>query len=87
MSKAQGDIGRKLKVLRHGEKRGNVAKTCRQFGIVRQAFYNWKCQYEKPRHEGLINHKPCPENPRLRVAAEIQEKILHLITLGPERFC
>jgi hypothetical protein len=36
----------------------------------------------------LINSKPCPENPKLRIAAHIEEKILHLrrtYHLGPAR--
>ncbi len=38
----------------------------------------------------MINHKPCPENPTLRIAREIEEKIIYLRTnyhLGPERIC
>ena len=66
MSKAERDIRRKLPVLKHYEGRGNVAKTCRHFGIARQPFYGWKKNYEKLGNEGLVNHKPCPENPRLR---------------------
>jgi len=90
MSKAERDIKRKLRVLRYAELRGSVAKTCRHFGIARQTFYNWKSQYEKFGNEGLINHKPCPENPTLRVAPEIEEKIIYLRTtyhLGPDRIC
>ena len=88
MSKAERDIRRKLSVLRHYEERGNVAKTCRHFGIARQPFYGWKKNYEKLGNEGLVNHKPCPENPRLRVAPEVAEKIVYLRTtyhLGPVR--
>jgi hypothetical protein len=51
---------------------------CRRFGIARQTSYNWKTQYEKFGDEGLINDKLCPENPGLRVAPEIQEKIIYL---------
>ena len=37
----------RLKVLQHaGERSGNVARTCRHFGISRQAFDKWKRRYE-----------------------------------------
>ena len=65
-----------------------MAKTCRHFGIARQPFYGWKKNYEKLGNEGLVNHQPCPENPRLRVAPEVAEKIVYLRTtyhLGPVR--
>ena len=26
----------------------------------------------------LINSKPCPQNPKLRIAADIEQQILHL---------
>ena len=40
--KAQQDIARKLKVLQYPQEIGNVAKTCRYFGICRQTFYAWR---------------------------------------------
>jgi transposase InsO family protein len=90
MSKAQRDIKRKLRVFEYVKERGNVAKACRHFGIARQTFYDWKARYEKLGDEGLINNKPCPENLGLRVAPEIQEKIVYLRTtyhLGSDRIC
>jgi hypothetical protein len=41
MTKEDRDIQRKLKVLRHAEKIGDVGKTCRYFGIGRSSFYRW----------------------------------------------
>jgi hypothetical protein len=35
--KAQQDIARKLKVLNYAKEIGNVSKTCRYFGICREA--------------------------------------------------
>ena len=90
MTKAEWDIRRKLKVLSHVETYGNVAKTCWHFGMTRQTFYDWKARYEKSGDKGLINNKPRPENLGLRVAAEIQEKIIYLRTtyhLGSDRIC
>jgi transposase-like protein len=69
-------IHRKLKVLQHAHESGNVSKTCRYFGISREAFYHWKRAYEKYGEQALINSKPCPENPKLRTPPEIEEKIV-----------
>jgi transposase InsO family protein len=88
MTQAQHDIARKLRVLNHAKQSGNVSHTCRYFGISREIFYQWKRAYEKEGEKALINSKPCPANPKIRVAAEVEEKILHLrrtYHLGPMR--
>jgi transposase InsO family protein len=77
-SKAQADIRRKLKVLNYAKASGNVSRTCRHFGISRETYYHWKRDYEKHGETALINSKPCPQNPKLRIPPEIEEKILHL---------
>jgi transposase-like protein len=78
MTKAQRDISRKLRILRYGEETGNVAKTCRYFGISREIFYRWKRTYAQKGESALVNSKLCPENPKLRVPAPIEGKILYL---------
>ena len=38
---------RRLAMLRHAEEiTGNVALTCRYYGISRQAFYKWRRRYD-----------------------------------------
>ncbi|MGV3345805.1 IS481 family transposase [Enterobacteriaceae bacterium LUAb1] len=69
---------RKLKILAHVKETGNVSKTCRYWGISRDTFYRWKKDYAAAGEKGLINSKPCPENPTIRVAPIIEEKILWL---------
>lgn len=76
--KAQQDISRKLKVLNYAEEIGNISKTCRYFGICRETFYKWKRAYAAHGESGLVNNKPCPENHKLRIPKEIEEKILYL---------
>jgi transposase len=45
---------RRLAVLRHVEEvSGNVALTCRYFGISRQAYYTWLHRYETEGVDGL----------------------------------
>lgn len=78
MTQAQRDIKRKLAILNHVKISGNVSKTCRYFGISRDTFYRWQRDYEKYGEEGLVNSKPCPENPTLRTPPEIEEKIIYL---------
>jgi transposase InsO family protein len=78
MTQAQRDISKKLRILNHAKAIGNVSKTCRYFGIGRQAFYEWKKAYEQHGEGGLINKKPCPANPALRTPPEIEEKVLYL---------
>ncbi|MGZ8144258.1 MAG: helix-turn-helix domain-containing protein, partial [Methylosarcina sp.] len=78
--KDQQDISRKLRVLNHAQGSGNVSKTCRYFGISRDTFYQWKKAYATLGEQGLINSKPCPENPKRRTLKAIEEKILYLRT-------
>ena len=41
-------INHRLNVLRHAEEvTGNVAMTCRYFGISRPTFYKWRNRYEE----------------------------------------
>jgi len=78
--KAKRDISRKLRILEHAKTTGNIAKTCRYFGISRDSFYTWRKAYNKFGETGLINNKPCPENPNRRVDIAIEEKIIYLRT-------
>lgn len=78
MTKAQHDINRKLRVLNYAVQINNISKTCRYFGIGRQTFYGWKKTYAEKGEQGLVNSKPCPQNPALRTHPEIEEKILYL---------
>jgi transposase len=78
VTQAQRDIARKLRVLNHAKETGNVSQTCRHFSISRETFYKWKRDYQKKGEAALINSKPCPQNPKIRVPAEVEEKILHL---------
>jgi transposase len=57
---------------------GNISKTCRYFGISREIFYQWKRAYEASGETALINSKPCPQNPKIRVSKPIEEKILYI---------
>lgn len=55
MTQQQRDIKRKLAVLEYAKQCGNVARTCRHFGISRQAYYNWLHALERHGEAGLVN--------------------------------
>lgn len=75
---AEHDIRHKTRVLDHAEQSGNVSYTCRYFGISRDTFYRWKRQFKTGGAEALINSKPCPENPKIRVPKDVEEIILYV---------
>jgi transposase len=88
MTKDQREIQRKLRILRHAEETGHVAKTCRYFGISRSSFYRWRQAYADRVEAGLINAPPIPKWHPNRTSPEREEKVLYLrrkYHLGPIR--
>ncbi len=82
------EVQRKLRVLQHAERTGQVAKTCRYFGIGRASFYRWKRAYQRYGEDGLAGAKTIPKKPPNQMPPEVAEKVLHLrrkYHLGPER--
>lgn len=78
VTKEERDIQRKLKVLRHAEKTGHIARTCRYFGVGRSSFYRWKAAHDQRGEDGLVNEKPIPKNPANQTPPEIVDKVLCL---------
>lgn len=86
--KEKRDIKRKLDLLNHAKRIGNVKKACRYFGISKTSYYVWLEKYNKDGEKGLINSKPCPENPTLRTPKYIEEKVIYhrkKYHFGPQR--
>jgi len=72
-------VRRKLAVLRHvDEVTGNVAMTCRYFGISRQHYYTWLRRYQADGLEGLRDRSRRPKTCPHETHAEVVEKIVHL---------
>src|SRR3954453_13515856 len=70
---------RKLAVLRHVEEvSGNVAATCRYYGISRQCYYVWRRRYDADGVEGLKDRSSRPHASPKATQAEVVEKILWL---------
>jgi transposase InsO family protein len=67
---------RRLAMLRHAEEiTGNVAMTCRYYGISRQLYYTWLRRYEEEGPDGLKDRsqrpKTCPHQTHVDVVGKI----------------
>lgn len=70
---------RRLSIIRHGEEvTGNVAMTCRYFGITRHTYYRWFRRYQQLGLEGLRDRSRRPLVSPNATKAEIVGKILYL---------
>ncbi|MGI5143573.1 MULTISPECIES: IS481 family transposase [unclassified Streptomyces] len=69
----------RLAVLRHAEEvSGNIAATCRYYGISRQCFYTWRRRYEAEGLDGLKDRSSAPHHTPHATTADVVEKILWL---------
>jgi transposase-like protein len=72
-------VRRRLAVLRHVEEvSGNVAMTCRYFGISRQLYYVWLRRYRDEGVDGLRDRSRRPKVSPRATPVEVVEKILYL---------
>jgi transposase InsO family protein len=78
--KAHFTVHHKLKILAYAREHKNVSKTCRFFGISRESYYKWKRDYAREGEKALVNSKPCPQNPKIRVPKQVEELIIYLRT-------
>jgi transposase len=88
MKAEEREIRRKRRVLEHAVEIGNVAKTCRYFGVPRSSYYRWRNAYQEHGEEGLRCKKSIAKSHPNQTPDEIVEKILHLrrtYHLGPVR--
>ena len=70
---------RRLAVLQHAEEvSGNVAATCRYYGISRNVFYRWKRRYEDEGLEGLKDRSSAPLYCPTVTHPDVVKKIIHL---------
>jgi len=75
----QRKIKQRLAVLRHAEEvTGNVAQTCRYYGISRPTFYNWLHRYEEHGEEGLRDGSSRPRHSPNATKGEIVGKMIYL---------
>jgi transposase InsO family protein len=75
----QRKIRHRLAVLRHAEEvTGNVAATCRYYGISRQCFYKWRRRYEELGEAGLRDGSSRPHHCPHETPTEVVGKIVYL---------
>lgn len=82
------ELKRKLGILKYAEESGNIAKTCRYYGIPRSIFYLWRSRLRQGGEHALLRKKPIPQRQPNRTPDEIVEKVLYLrkkYHLGPYR--
>jgi transposase InsO family protein len=80
---------RRLAILRHAEEiTGNVALTCRYYGISRQCFYTWRRRYDAHGLDGLRDRSKRPHISPNATRTEVVGKIIYLrqhYHFGPAR--
>jgi transposase InsO family protein len=70
---------RRLAIIRHAQEvTGNVAKTCRYYGISRNLYYKWLRRYEAEGIDGLRDRSRRPLNSPRATHTEVIGKILYL---------
>jgi transposase InsO family protein len=79
----------RLAILRHAEEiSGNVAKTCRYYGIAPQTFYKWARRYREEGVDGLRDRSRRPLNSPRATNIEVVGKVIHLrqnYHFGPQK--
>jgi transposase InsO family protein len=72
-------VRHRLAVLRHAEEvSGNVALTCRYYGISRQLYYSWLRRYREDGAEGLRPRSRRPKTSPKATHTEVVGKIIYL---------
>ena len=88
MNEEQRLVQKRLRVLEHAQKTGNVHKTCRYFGIARSSFYRWKSAFDRDGESGLVNKPRVAKNHPNQLSKEVVDRVLYLrkkYHLGPIR--
>jgi len=83
----QRKVRHRLAVLRHAEEvSGNVAATCRYYGISRQLFYKWRRRFEDGGEEGLRDRSSAPLHSPNATKTEVVGKIIYQhYHFGPQK--
>jgi transposase-like protein len=73
------EVRRRLAIIRHAEEvTGNVAMTCRYYGISRPVYYRWLQRYQEHGIDGLRDLSRRPHHSPNATHAEVVGKILYL---------
>ena len=75
----QRKVKHRLAVIRHAQEvTGDVAATCRYYGISRQCFYKWLRRYEELGEEELRDGSSAPLNCPNATKPEVVSRIVYL---------
>ena len=81
---------RRVQVLDHAERTGNVAETCRTFGVSRKTFYEWRNRAARYGREALMpKDRRAPQMPNAtptHVVAELLTLAVTEPTLGARQY-
>ena len=73
------NAARRLAIIKHAQEvTGNVAMTCRYYGISRQVFYRWYRRYQEEGLAGLRDRSTRPLTCPHETPAEVVAKIIYL---------
>jgi transposase InsO family protein len=73
------NAARRLAIIRHADEvTGNVAQTCRYYGISRQVFYKWCRRYEEEGPDGLRDRSSRPHSSPNATKADVVSRIVYL---------
>jgi len=73
----------RLRVLELSKELGSVTKACRQGGMHRSIFYEWKRRYQTHGLDGLKDLPPIPKSHPLTTPAHVRQAILDLSGENP----
>jgi hypothetical protein len=80
-------VHQRLSVLELGRRLNNVSEACRQGGISRTIFYDYKRRFDEQGLVGLKDLPPIPKPHPFTTAPVLVERILELSLLHPARSC
>lgn len=78
---------RRLSVLALAQELGSVSKACRQAGMDRTSFYEWKRRFQTHGLAGLKDLPPIPRSHPATTPEPVQERIVALALQHPTRGC
>ena len=77
----------RLSVLQLAEELGSVSKACKQAGMDRTSFYEWKRRFQTHGLAGLKDLPPVPKSHPQTTPLEVQARISELALQHPTRGC
>ena len=80
-------IRHKMSVLDLAKTLGNITQACKQRGISRTQFYEWKRRFQTHGMEGLRDLPPIVKNHPFTTSKEVVEKIREMALTYPSRGC